>query len=206
MPNWCDNELWMHGSKEDLEKIKAQVTNKEGEFDFGLIVPTPDHPDYNNEPLPAEDMFKSKYNWYNWNVNNWGTKWNASDSVVGEVEEPLEGETNYRLQTWFSTAWAPSTPVTQALSEQYPNVFFEHKFIEEGGFFCGVIEFQNGEETHDSWEDEPSHESMERLGRECICENTDEEYWYPDCSSVETNSIVELAKAMPDNISIINVG
>jgi hypothetical protein len=179
MPNWCDNDLFIYGSEQDLKKIKEQVTNEAGEFDFGKIVPEPTTPDYFKDNLSSEDMKQHPLNWYEWRIENWGTKWNASDSQIGEVKDD-------QLQVWFNTAWAPAIPVTTELSKQYPNVRIEHKYIEEGMDFCGVIELQNGEELDGTWEGKPNHKNIELLGRECQCDwNDDPEQNYEDCPKQE---------------------
>lgn len=179
MPNWCDNDLFIYGSEEDLKKIKEQVANEAGDFDFGKIIPEPTTPDYFKDNLSFEDMKEHPLNWYSWRLDNWGTKWNASDSNIGQVGSG-------QLQVWFNTAWAPAVPVTLALSKQYPNVRIEHKYIEEGNDYCGVLELQNGEELDGTWEDKPSHKSLEWLGRECVCEYGDDpEYNYQDCPKQE---------------------
>ena len=191
MPNWCDNELWMYGSKEDLEKIKVQVTNEDGEFDFKKIVQIPDHPHYSDEPLSPQDkeLWASPFNWYNWNNENWGTKWNASESEIGVVEDGT-------LQVWFQTAWAPALAITKRLSQLYPDVLFQHEYIEEGDFFCGIYEVKNGDETENSWSDEPNHENLKKLSRPCVCDYADDEdYLYPDCPREEIQNEQRLVKA-----------
>ena len=100
MPNWCDNDLFIYGSEEDLKKIKEQVTNEAGDFDFGKIVPEPDTPDYFKDNLSFDDMKEHPLNWYNWRLDNWGTKWNANDSNIGQVGSG-------QLQVWFDTACLP---------------------------------------------------------------------------------------------------
>jgi hypothetical protein len=180
MPNWCDNDLFIYGSEQDLKKIKEQVTNEAGEFDFGKIIPEPDTPDYFTDNLSSEDMKNHPLNWYEWRIENWGTKWNASESAVLEVDETEV------LRAWFQTAWSPATPITLALSKQYPNVVIEHKYIEEGMAFCGVLELKNGEELDGTWEDEPNHTNIELLGRACHCEYDDDpEHNYSDCPKQE---------------------
>jgi hypothetical protein len=180
MPNWCDNDLFIYGSEQDLKKIKEQVTNEAGEFDFGKIVPEPTTPDYFKDNLSSEDMKQHPLNWYEWRIENWGTKWNARESVITEVDETKT------LQAWFQTAWSPATPITLALSKQYPNVVIEHKYIEEGMQFCGVLIIKNDEELDGTWEGEPNHMNMELLGRECQCElDDDPEYNYSDCPKQE---------------------
>ena len=130
MPNWVDNDLRIYGSDKDLKKLKELVTSEDGDFDFKKIIPPPDHPDYNSENIAlGSASAESPFNWYNWNINNWGTKWNASKSVIGEVESGL-------LQIWFQTAWSPAILVISELSTLFPEVDIEHRYFEESDFFC----------------------------------------------------------------------
>jgi hypothetical protein len=62
-------------------------------------------------------------NWYDWNVRNWGTKW---DVGVGDKEEypetELMEEDETSLSYRFNTAWSPPLPAIEKLSAQYPDV------------------------------------------------------------------------------------
>lgn len=57
--------------------------------------------------------------WYDWNVENWGTKWNSYDN---EIEKNC---------VKFSTAWSDPTPIIRKLSEKYPDVKVEHWWADE---------------------------------------------------------------------------
>jgi hypothetical protein len=72
--------------------------------------------------------------WYDWSVNNWGTKWNASDSYV-------DGNTLH-----FQTAWSVPEPVLIKLSELFPKINILVKFADEDiGSNCGEFEILNGQ-------------------------------------------------------------
>lgn len=80
--------------------------------------------------------------WYNWNVNNWGTKWGASD--VQMTDDYEEGD----RCVWYSfdTAWSPAEPVIQALSEKFPTLHIEHRYCEGGMSFAGEVIYEGGVE------------------------------------------------------------
>ncbi len=78
----------------------------------------------------------TEYNWYNWNVNNWGVKWDASEP---ELVEEDEISLNYR----FNTPWGVAEGAFTALSEQYPDVEFCLEFEEETGW-GGELLFTEG--------------------------------------------------------------
>jgi hypothetical protein len=70
-------------------------------------------------------------NWYDWALENWGTKWGAYDNE-------MDGDT-YR----FTTAWSPiSMNILQLLSKIVPNFTFEWE--EEQGFGASFV-CENGE-------------------------------------------------------------
>lgn len=73
--------------------------------------------------------------WYDWCVNNWGTKWNSYD--------PRKGEDNGLM---FSTAWSAPHPVIEELSVRFPGVYITHEWADEDmGNNCGRREYLNGE-------------------------------------------------------------
>lgn len=86
--------------------------------------------------------------WYNWNMRNWGVKWDvavSSDEKYPETElysdEP-NGE-NHVLVYGFQTAWGVPVPALEKLSEQYPSVLFTLSYEEETGW-GGEMEIANG--------------------------------------------------------------
>ena len=86
------------------------------------------------------DTLVEKYgfnNWYEWSVNNWGTKWNiGNDEGQGDW-----GDTSVHFT--FYTAWSPPEPIYNALAEKYPNLDIDWNYEEEGMGFRG--NFSTGE-------------------------------------------------------------
>lgn len=70
--------------------------------------------------------------WYAWNCNHWGTKWDACDSYVDNIDDMDNLDDEDDLVVIFNTAWSAPEPWYQALSEIIP---FETECTEEGGFF-----------------------------------------------------------------------
>lgn len=133
--------------------------------------------------------------WYDWNVNNWGTKWDASDV------EFIDHEPEYK-QYKFSTPWSPPIPVLTSLSEQHPNLHIELEWEEEQGF-GGTFVFRNGEAHETEYYDVPnSHADYVERGREDECACTwgeGEDYGFPDCPTAEDNAEVTIS---PDELEI----
>ena len=83
--------------------------------------------------------------WYNWNVANWGTKWNCGEVWHDRTTEQIteEGRTSYN----FDTAWSPAEPVVAALAKQFPTLSITHRYCEGGMGFAGEVEYANGAEA-----------------------------------------------------------
>jgi hypothetical protein len=67
-------------------------------------------------------------NWYDWSVENWGTKWGAYDYVEREREEG-------RFSFQFDTAWSFPEPIFRALEKMYPELVFDIASYDEGSNF-----------------------------------------------------------------------
>ena len=63
--------------------------------------------------------------WYEWNCNNWYTKWNASN-----VSMKREDDTT--LLAFLATAWGPPYPIFEELAKKYNTVIMLEWDIELG--------------------------------------------------------------------------
>ena len=202
MPNWCYNSLTIEGNAEDINSVKSQLNTpfqrqhdswnmqtRQMElkdvlypnpvFAFWNIIKPDNLEEYNKQddfskPIAERLQFKGD-NWYDWNVRNWGTKWDVAVSHDEEYPETeLVEEWSDRLIYRFNTAWSPPFPAIEELSRQYPNCLFTLSFEEETGW-GGEIEFKNGEPTE--------IESYENKCRDCDAINT-MEYCENDCGEI----------------------
>lgn len=74
--------------------------------------------------------------WYDWSVENWGTKWNAYQQ---------NDERNTSDTIFFQTAWNSSYKIIGKLSEKFPSIAFKLTYADEdSGSNAGVIDFKNG--------------------------------------------------------------
>jgi hypothetical protein len=105
--------------------------------------------------IPIEEAMQCKTNdWYNWNVRNWGTKW---DVAVGDneaysdtyIEGPTPNGENLVVYYNFHTAWSPPYPAMEKLSAQYPKLLFTLSYEEETGW-GGEAEFLRGKMISES--------------------------------------------------------
>lgn len=162
MPNWCYNSLSIEGSKEEISAIKTQLNQpfqrqhdqwnmqigqmeltdtiySNPVFAFWNIVKPTNLEEYNKQsdhsiPMAEQMLFKGD-NWYDFNVRNWGTKWDvgvSDEDKYPETELMEEDETSLAYR--FNTAWSPPIPAIEALSAQYPEVEFNLSYEEETGW------------------------------------------------------------------------
>ena len=60
-------------------------------------------------------------NWYDWNNWNWGTKWDASESIYSQEDKMLE----------FQTAWSCPQEILLRMSEMFPDIQFNGSYADE---------------------------------------------------------------------------
>ena len=174
MPNWFYFTLEVSGKEKDVQEFVQNVKGSKhydtegSDSDFNHFIPQPD--DIFRENLGTKEreecLMKGIPNWYDWNVHNWGTKWNAHvDNEEGEG-------TNYH-SFYISTAWAFPSPVISKMLEMYPHLSFEIEGEEESSSYGIYIKHDNGNTI--SWfEEEPT----------LIDEYTDKEVYYDSDSHV----------------------
>ncbi len=121
MPNWVRNKLFIHGNSDRVKECLLNISNNEEHISLNKIIPMPD------------DIGEG---WYDWCVENWGTKW--------EVSESYEDDCGFIC---FDTAWSTPATAILSLSEQYDDLSFEVEYADEDlGNNCGRYIFKSGEE------------------------------------------------------------
>ncbi len=199
MPNWVTNTLTISG--EDTERIASvkkmlaqphevieddgSTTTVEKEFSFWNIK-SPDPSTYaeyfgTQGYANGEAVGNTAGNWYNWNCENWGCKWDASS-----VELHRDSDEN-RLVYYFHTPWSPmSTDLLLLLSEKYPTLTMVYDYEEEQGW-GGEIEVQGGEVNYiDEYDIPQSHADLDARDRDCwACDSGDPEWMWDDCPEKE---------------------
>jgi hypothetical protein len=125
MPNWCSNHITVRGTDPVAIKRLADAFDA-GEF-CSTVVPMPEELNITsgflgNGAEQAELEAKSKANlekygyanWYDFNVANWGTKWEiGGNGDVAEIEDD-----GLSFSATFESAWSPPTQICEALAEQ----------------------------------------------------------------------------------------
>tara|TARA_A100000172_G_scaffold79911_1_gene68105 strand:- start:31 stop:471 length:441 start_codon:yes stop_codon:yes gene_type:complete len=143
------NRVSISGSEEDIKKITKLVSTKESALSFDNIIPTPNWKEIPNEkgelPVKKEikndegEVIRTTNNFpdgtndsrgYNWQIENWGTKWDASCvEVVSEGTDYIEYE--------FATAWSPPEPIIDKLREDFPDISISAFYDEPGNQIAG---------------------------------------------------------------------
>jgi hypothetical protein len=151
------------------------LTEVETEFSFWNIVKPEDSILNEYHGICDSVGMLQENNWYNWNVRNWGCKW---DARVTDTEIDLEAGI---LCYYFDTPWAPPEAVITTLSDLYPALTIRVRFIEEQGF-GGEIELHDGTFTQlDEWDIPETHEEYEKAW-DGDCYRCDQgEDLFPDC-------------------------
>jgi hypothetical protein len=196
MPNWVYNSIGVDGKTEDLQSFIAKATKPrpwqdsepdEERFSFwNFIAPDPTKLDLyfetngsSKDPITGEVVRTgdNEFNWYNWNIENWGCKWDASEITIDDSQ----GEGYFLIQ--FSTPWGMPTPVFQAMAEQHPELTFDFEWEEEQGWGGKAISKAGVYTEVDSWGIPESHADYLAISRKesCVCNHEEQEYWYNDC-------------------------
>jgi hypothetical protein len=144
MPNWCNNTLTL--THEDPAVIaRAKVAFLDGKF-LSEFIPCPQDlidtvsgfVGEGQEALEAKQAAnREKYGyatWYDFCVNEWGTKWDVGG---GDYNEPQQ-ETPNDLTVSFDSAWAPPTTAYAKLEELGFKILA--MYYEPGMAFAGVYE------------------------------------------------------------------
>lgn len=181
-------------------------TDEELPYYFGNKTKPEDEPDPDatQEERMAKALTFSGSGWYDWNVREWGTKWDANDAELDTDLAELDGHINNTLSYRFSTAWSVPTPVFEAMIRQHPTLDFEFSSEEEQGWgveFCSSDGEEDGEERSlietNSWDIPDSHADYVARDNEdgCSCShNDDEEDWYDDCPRDDKDFYVVVTK------------
>jgi hypothetical protein len=102
--------------------------------------PNPEHT-WIQRPITQKmsDEFKEKFgtdNWYNWCLDNWGTKWNACESYLTSNDE--DG-----IEINFETAWGPASGIfeliEQKIAEEQWDITVSWFYDEPGMMFAGYL-------------------------------------------------------------------
>ncbi len=131
-------EKHFDGGQLDLSSFVAMPKELKGTV-------SPSHPPHNGSGIEITEYERKckslieKYgfdNWYDWCIENWGTKWNTYDGDVDVMDDTIA--------CTFQTAWGLPEPIFVVMGKMYPTLEFNLECVEEGGFFSGTLSIVNG--------------------------------------------------------------
>lgn len=122
MPNWCNNKATFTPVTDEAKQLLKEFTEYLQDLKdpnearlFGWFCPMPE---------------SEKDNWYQWNIANWGTKWDVSVSIDNIY--PQEGIMDF----YEDTAWGPPVKFYDFMTEKGFKV--EASYYEPGAGFVGT--------------------------------------------------------------------
>jgi hypothetical protein len=165
MPNWCNNTVEIyHDDPKMLERVRSAFN---GEGLLGEFIPVPKElsdtvsGSFGDTDEQAKLLEKTKANiekygygnWYDFCVNEWGTKWEIG--ADGNPAQDIPGG----LMLGFDSAWSP--PI--AAYEKLMNMGFRIRamYCESGMAFAGI--WDNGDDDYYEYGDLSSVEIAETL-------------------------------------------
>ena len=164
MPNYCSNSLQISNLTAEQKNLISNsfIKNQETpypEWESHFLATFCPEPDYSIVPVakcfPEIDAQFSKTpeeaitalvnkpeiyenSWYEWRLQNWGTKWEFCDVTLNPDTDSSE------FTCSFLTAWSPPIEGLFKISTRFPNALFTLFYTEEGCDFTGVTFLKDG--------------------------------------------------------------
>ena len=120
MPNWCDNRATISGPSPVIDEIK-QILKQENPNLLSWMVPQPN--------------FENDQAWYQWNIDNWGTKWDIDNAYISDESE------SDSVTFSFATAWAPPVTAFETWAMSDGRVQFTLDYFEPGMAYVGKVSY-----------------------------------------------------------------
>lgn len=197
---WVDDE---NGKRvrvpENERKIEVELSEAK-DLSFWNFVSPPQEIIDNGEYFGTKGWVEGKEvgdtenNWYQWNLNNWGCKWDCSDVYL-----EIEGDYDELIYT-YNTPWSIPLEAMRAMAEQHPELHFYWYCDEEQGW-GGEYDKPEGEtavSTLKEWDIPQSHADYVDKDDEdgCICaRDDDQDEWYDDCPRDDREFILVVQKS-----------
>ena len=148
MPNWCYNRVSIYS--ENIDQVTELFDIFNNPEPFNALIPSPkwsetpnedgelpvleEHKDSDGKVLFTTHKFpksgKTDDRWYDWQIQNWGTKWEPADLSVEQCEQEVELS--------FNTAWSPPEDICRAIRNKYPDIsvswFYDEPGMEVAGY------------------------------------------------------------------------
>lgn len=123
-------------------------------------------------------------NWYNWNVANWGTKWDCDSS-----EQGYETDNESYFVMNFDSAWSPPVNWLEKVIADYPKLNFKLSYSETGCWFAGVAYSENGL----MFEEQGEPEYIDSNSGAVVTYNSDKDcYFDEDGNEVDSDEVSDI--------------
>ena len=151
MPNYCNNNIVITGPNSVIDKIEKIANGDKGDL-LQYFYPMPKALEDTTAPLQKdatkEEKAKAKENlkkygydnWYDWRVENWGTKWDIMEFY--NINRKEIGEDESEISLGFDTAWAPALGAYERFIDENRHCSLKAYYYEPGCDFMG--EWDNG--------------------------------------------------------------
>ena len=116
MPNWCNNSFELIGEKEQIDAFENFLNGGNGKDWFNFFSATPEELTDTTSPnrdAKSAEALREKYgasDWYEWNLSNWGCKWNC------DANDWCRNGPN-SISFWFDSPWGPPVRLYERISE-----------------------------------------------------------------------------------------
>lgn len=150
MPNYCNNNIVITGPNSVIDKIEKIANGDKGDL-LQYFYPMPK--ELNDtvagpEPKTKKEKLEKRRlqveygasNWYDWRVENWGTKWDIMEFY--NINRKEIGEDESEISLGFDTAWAPALGAYEKFLDKNSNCSLKAYYYEPGCDFMG--EWDNG--------------------------------------------------------------
>ena len=125
-PNWAEIPL------SESDQYEYSFSSARGEVgEKPVMVINEESPFMNGLRFKSTNVQDDR--WYNWRVQNWGTKWDCYTLEMDDTDLP------HGFEVTFETAWSPPEEVCSAIREQYPNVSISWFYDEPGCEIAGYL-------------------------------------------------------------------
>jgi Ferredoxin-like domain in Api92-like protein len=143
MPNWCSNRVTITGPAPVIQEI-TDILNQDDSPLLQWMVPRP----------------QAEEDWYNWNIQHWGTKWDISDVYF---ENQAEEDS---IEFSFCSAWGPPLEAFQTWALRDERVQYNLEYWEPGAGFVGSASY-DGDNYSESYIDcQQDAEEYKRIASE----------------------------------------
>jgi hypothetical protein len=135
MPNWCNNTITISGQTETIKNLWEEANREDGGL-LKAMVPQPKDMFHGNLGSEEREMCIEKGipNWYDWQVANWGTKWDVSTEGLQFTDN---GDGTAEISGWFDSAWSPPIEAYQTFCDDMDGVYLDAWYEEGGMDFAG---------------------------------------------------------------------